>query len=207
MTVKIKPEDRDSVLFAFHEACTRPTAKQISEWVRRYPRFADDIRDYASAALELAMEDHEPKLEPDDSLLSRGYSYALNALYDADHPVVPSERDNTCEMTFHEIQVAAGTDVRRLARELDVSRGVLADLFNGCMLPPICKRLEEALLSKLSITRQQFNCAIKLAMGSPYLGHAKSDRPPKIIPRPCKQIIQEETSMTSERKNYWLEEG
>src|SRR4051794_9861937 len=44
------PQDRDAVLFAFHEACPRPTAEQIIDWTSRYPHFAEDIRDHAAVA-------------------------------------------------------------------------------------------------------------------------------------------------------------
>lgn len=50
MTDRINPNDRDSVLFAFHEECARPTAEQIIEWVSRFPEYADDIRVHASVA-------------------------------------------------------------------------------------------------------------------------------------------------------------
>lgn len=46
--------DRDEVLFAFHQACERPTAEQIIEWTQRYPPFADDIRDHAAVRLDAA---------------------------------------------------------------------------------------------------------------------------------------------------------
>jgi|HubBroStandDraft_4_1064222.scaffolds.fasta_scaffold158525_2 hypothetical protein len=206
MTAKIDPNDRDSVLYAFHEECARPTAKQIVEWVSRYPEFADDIRSHASVALELATHIDEEERQPDESLLMRGQSEALNALYDADHPVESRRAAAPCGLNFQNILQNAGTDVPHLARELDVGRSVLADLVNGWVLPPICKRLMEALMNRLAITQDQFESAHRTALGNPYLGYAKADRAPEVIPRPCKQVILE-SSMPSDRKSYWLEEG
>ncbi|MBJ7408328.1 MAG: hypothetical protein JHD07_35630, partial [Bradyrhizobium sp.] len=40
--------ERDDVLFAFHQTCDNPTAEQVSEWTRRYPQYADDIREHAA---------------------------------------------------------------------------------------------------------------------------------------------------------------
>jgi hypothetical protein len=45
-----RKEERDEVLFAFHQACERPTAEQIIAWTDRYPQFADDIRSHATAS-------------------------------------------------------------------------------------------------------------------------------------------------------------
>ena len=55
MTDPRKAEDRDSVLFAFHQECERPTAEQIIAWTKRFPEFADDIHDHATVAWDWAM--------------------------------------------------------------------------------------------------------------------------------------------------------
>ena len=44
MTDRSPTPDRDEVLFAFQEACPRPTAQQLIDWTGRYPQFAEDIR-------------------------------------------------------------------------------------------------------------------------------------------------------------------
>lgn len=206
MTARINPNERDSVLFAFHEECARPTAEQIIEWVSRFPEYADDIRAHASVALELDAHAGDQALEPDESLLALGHSVALNALFDADHPVESIRKDANCSLSFQEILHNAGTNVPLLAHELDVGRGILADLVNGWMSPPICKRLLEVLISRFSITKDQFDIALRMALNNPYLGHARADQPPEVTPRPCKEIILE-SSMSSERKSYWIKEG
>ena len=69
--------DRDEVLFAFHQACERPTAMQITEWTKRYPEFADDIRAHAAVRLDCIAGSDDVDLEPDETMLARGRSRAL----------------------------------------------------------------------------------------------------------------------------------
>src|ERR1700720_1062418 len=77
-------EERDDVLFAFHQACERPTAQQIIEWAERYPQFADDIRAHAAVSRDWAACKELPVAEADETMLDRAYSNALSALYDAE---------------------------------------------------------------------------------------------------------------------------
>lgn len=57
----------DDVLFAFHQACLRPTAEEIIDWTTRYPQFADDIRAHAGVARDWAARKTEPVCIPDVS--------------------------------------------------------------------------------------------------------------------------------------------
>ena len=84
MTTHKGAEDRDEVLFAFHQACERPTADQIIDWTDRYPQFAEDIRAHAAVSRDWAAQEGLPVAEADASMLARGYSNALNALYNAE---------------------------------------------------------------------------------------------------------------------------
>jgi len=77
-------EERDDVLFAFHQACERPTAEQIIEWASRYPQFAEDIRAHAAVSRDWDACEGLPAAEADEVMLARGYSNALNALYSAE---------------------------------------------------------------------------------------------------------------------------
>src|SRR5579863_5290476 len=129
MTSQNYTEDRDEVLFAFHQACDRPTAEQIIEWTRRYPQFADDIRAHAMVSRDWAARDGLPAEEPDESMLVRGFSRVLNAIYNAEHAAV-SNASFAPVQSFHQMVAARGTDVPTLSRELDITRSVLADLFN-----------------------------------------------------------------------------
>ena len=76
-------DDRDEVLFALHRACTDPTAEQIIEWVNRFPQFGDDIRAHAVILKDWAAREGLPMEEPDEVMLSRSRSRALDAVYNA----------------------------------------------------------------------------------------------------------------------------
>jgi hypothetical protein len=203
MNTPSNPEDtRDEVLFAFHQACDNPTAEQIIEWTRRYPQFADDIRAHAAIARDWAARKGFPVVQPDADMLARGHSRVLDALYNAE--VAAKAAGEPCE-SFQEMMARQGTDVPRLARQLDIARSVLADLVNGGVLAPIGKRLVNALTRALNITVQAFDGALQRALNAPRLGHAKADGAPAIIPRPYEEVIRS-SNMAPERMEYWLSE-
>jgi len=66
-------------------------------------------------------------------------------------------------------------------------------------------RLIDSLLRLFSATSEEFNFALDFALHAPRLGHAKSSHVPSVVARPCDEIIRE-SSMSDERKNYWLGE-
>lgn len=198
-------EERDDVLFAFHQACERPTADQIIEWSERYPQFAEDIRAHAVISRDWAACEELSTVEADETMLERGYSNALSKLYDAEIKASSSASSSTAARSFQEILAQRNKEVFQIAGELDIARGILADLFNGWMLAPVRKRLIDAVMSSLSISRAAFDAAFSLANQSPRLGHAKAHQGPSIVRRPCDEIIRE-SNMSEERKRYWLEE-
>ena len=114
MTARPQTPDRDEVLFAFHEACSRPTAQQIIDWTSRYPQFADDIRAHAAVARDWDTRRELAAEEPSETELARAYSRAINALYEADTKAATSA---TAPQTFQDILAARGTNARALAQE------------------------------------------------------------------------------------------
>jgi hypothetical protein len=204
MTDQIKTADRDEVLFAFHQECERPSAEQIVAWVNRFPQFAEDIRAHAAVAWDWATQAAELEVEVDEILSSRAYSHALNIIYNAETSSAPANDPTPCR-TFQQMQEAVGKETYQLARELDVGRSVLADLFNGWMRPPIRKHLVDGLMSLLNSSREEFSIALECALRQPRLGHAKADQTPIVAQRSCDEIIRD-SNMPQERKRYWLEE-
>lgn len=204
MTTQNRTEDRDQVLFAFHRACTNPTAEQIIEWVKRFPQFADDIRGHAAILKDWAAREGLPAEEPDKNMLSRARSRAMNALYNAQVAPV-SEPFGAPSCSFEQLMSARGTDIPRIARDLDITRGVLAALVGGRMQAPVGERLVTALIGALAITRDGFDNAFRLAFSVPRLGHAKSDGTPTVIARSYEEVIRT-SPMTDARKQYWLSE-
>lgn len=204
MMNRINGADRDEVLFAFHQAYERPTAEQIMEWTNRYPQFAEDIRAHAAVAWDWAAQPNSADQEVDEIVSARAFSQALNLMYKAEVSSAASEKEATCR-SFQQMVASVGKETYQLAREIDVGRGVLADLFNGWMRPPIRQRLLDALLEPLQTTREEFAGALNCALQQPYLGHAKADQAPVVTQRSCDEIIRD-SNMSQARKRYWLEE-
>jgi hypothetical protein len=204
MSQHYRKEERDDVLFAFHQACERPTAEQIIAWTDRYPQFADDIRSHAAVSRDWAASEGLPAIEADETMLARAYSNALNALYEAEINASSAAPARVAK-NFHELLKDRGKEVFELANELDIARSVPADLFNGWMLAPVRKRLIDAVMSSLKITRAMFDDALAFALQNPRFGHAKADNTPTVVARPCDEIILD-SNMSPERKRFWLEE-
>src|SRR4051812_33629969 len=105
--------DRDDVLFAFHETCDNPTAEQVNEWTHRYPQYAEDIRAHAALRAQWASDSDEQDAQPDESMLARGRSHALNLLHSACQESAAAQ--NVSEKTWAQALSAAGFDIARLA--------------------------------------------------------------------------------------------
>lgn len=203
MTGQNRKEERDEVLLAFHRECERPTAEQVLAWVERYPDYAEDIRAHAAVALDLASA-KGPLLEASQSLLDRTYSNALNALYNADQKAASAGQE-TVACSFHDLAAARGKEVFEIAKEIGIGRAVIADLFNGWMLPPVRRRVAEAVCQVLQITQDVFDSALSFARANPRLGYAKANKTPTVVPRSCDDIIRS-SNTPPERQRFFLEE-
>jgi len=204
MTDQNRIDDLDEVLFAFHRACANPSAAEIIAWTGRYPQFAEDIRAHAAILKDWAARRNLPADEPDEIMLARARSRALDALYNAE--VARRSDASASPRSFEQMMQTRGTDLPELARQLDVARSVLADLMSGGMHAPVGKRLVDALTHALAITEDAFQSALQAALRSPRLGHAKAEETPSIVPRSYAEIIAD-SSMLPERKRYWLGEA
>jgi hypothetical protein len=203
MTARPQAPDRDDVLFAFHEACPRPTAEQIIDWTSRYPQFAEDIRAHAAVARDWAAREELPAEEPGETALASAYSRALNALYKADVEAA------TAVQSFQDILAARSTSARALTQEVGgavgISRGVIADLIGGRMRGPVGRRFLDAVSRALEITHARFYAALERALAAPRLGFAKADAPPSVNARSYEEVIRS-TDMTDAQIRYWLDE-
>jgi hypothetical protein len=196
--------ERDEVLFAFHQTCDNPTAEQVNEWTRRYPQYADDIREHAAMRVQWASDSDEHDAQPDESLLARGRSQALNLLHNARQESAAAQ--NISEKTWPQAMSAAGFDIPRLARCINIDRMVLAELNAGRMRLPLSRRLSDALTDVLGMTAAWLERAVSdLLAGPRRLGHAKADEQPTINTRSCAEIIRA-SPMSDDDKRYWLGE-
>ncbi len=209
MTDRSQTPGRDDVLFAFHEACPRPTVEQIIDWTRRYPQFADDIRTHAAVARDWDARNELPVEEPSETMLARAYSRGLNALYKADAEQTVAGTDAGAQ-SFQEILAARGMDVPTLATEIGgavgIHRSVVADMVNGGMHGPVAPRFLDAAMCALSVTADRFYAALEKALAAPRLGYAKARTTPRVNPRSYEEIIHD-SEMTPEQIRYWLGGG
>jgi hypothetical protein len=204
MTDQTKATRRDEVLFAFHRECASPTVDQIVDWTQRYPEFADDIRAHAGIMRDWAANDEAEEEAVNELMMNRARSRALNAIYNA-QVAEQTDAQAAPETTFDQLLSNVGLDTRQLSRTIDVGRDVLSDLFRGRMCPPIGPRLVKALLDQLQATRAQFDRALAYSQAHPSMGHARASQQPTVIQCSYEESIRR-SSMSPERKSYWLEE-
>lgn len=204
MTDQTKAMRRDEVLFAFHRECATPTVDQIIDWTQRFPEFADDIRAHAGIMREWAADEEAEEEVVDELMMNRARSRALNAIYNA-QAAEQADAEAAPEATFDQLLSDVGLDTRKLSRAIDVGRDVLADLFRGRMSPPVGPRLVNALLDQLRATRAQFDRALAYSQANPSMGHAKASQQPTVVQCSYEESIRR-SSMSPERKSYWLEE-
>lgn len=207
MTNSIQKVERDEVLYAFHQSCSKPTARDIIEWVNKYPQFADDIRMHAAIARDLAAREEISSEEVDQVTLDRAFSRALNIAYEAGQR--SSTANDSVAQSFQQLMTACNKDVPTLAAEIGVTHGmkrsILADLVNGRMRPPIGKRFTAAVMKALSIPIESFDNAVRMALNAPRVGHANADIIQEVKPLSYAEII-EDSALTAEQKQYWLED-
>lgn len=200
---------RDEVLFAFDEAFERPTVDQIIEWVERYPQFAEEIRAHAAISWDLAAHADETREEPDEAALANAFSWVLSAMYETElqRPTPKARASNDATAGFYEILSAKGKDFVELVREIGgdmrIKRTVIADLFNGSMLPPIAPRISRRVETCLSLSSIAFRSALDYAIAHPRLGHANAATVPRVIQRSCEEVVRT-SGMTDEQIDYWL---
>ena len=195
--------ERDEVLFAFHVACDVPTPELVEEWVRRYPQYEDDFRRHAGILAARLVRAQVAEPEPDETMLARGRSRALNAVYNAE--IEAQLADVAPDVgTFTQLLEAAGTSIAALARKISIDRMVLAELAAGRMALPVGLRLSDALVAVLKETPLRLDAAFRQSLASPRLGHAKAEQAPTIHLRSYEEIILSSQHMGDEQKKYWL---
>lgn len=207
MTNSTQKVERDEVLYAFHQSCTRPTVEDIIEWANKYPQFADDIRMHAAIAWDWAAREATSSEEVDQVTLDRAFSRALNIVYEAGQR--SSTASDSVAQSFQQLMATCNKDVPALAAEIGVTHGmkrsILADLVNGRMRPPIGKRFTAAVMKALSIPIGSFDNAVRMALNAPRVGHANADIIQEVKPLSYAEIIKD-SALAPEQKQYWLED-
>src|SRR5690606_33505579 len=135
-----------------------------------------------------------------DVHLARSRSRLREAMYHAQAADEPSVQE---DVTFKQLLGAAGISGPELARQLDINRGVIADLLAGRMRNPRA-RFVDAVSAALSIVRTVFEKALANATSRPSYGMAKSKGQPQLSTREYDDIIRA-SGMSAEKIRYWLE--
>lgn len=204
MIKSLRDKERDQALYEFHVSCPQPTAEQIIEWTERYPKYAEDIRIHAAISRDWGASDSsiDPSDIPiSDTMMARAHSRVLNALFHSESQGATSETEPS--FGFHEMLATRDQRIPEIAKQLDIGRDVLADLFNGWMVAPVGRVLVDAIRGYFGMSVAAFELAYQYACNHPKLQHAKSVGPPIIPRRSYKEIIAG-SSMSPERKKHWM---
>ncbi|MEM4988015.1 hypothetical protein V8G57_11515 [Collimonas sp. H4R21] len=199
---------RDEVLLAFHETCEKPTAEEIISWTNQYPEYAEDIREHAAIALDIAASEKNAQDQIAERDLNISFSHALNGLSagDREQKALSSTNDSA---SFHEIIAAHGKTIASLANEIGgmigIGRDVVAALANGGMAPPVGPKFKKAVMTALSLSSEAFDHKLSIALANPRVGMAKSKVAPKLNQRSYEEIIRA-SDMDTSQTQYWLSE-
>ncbi len=216
-------EEKDEILYAFHLECENPTPKNIITWVKRYPQYADDIREHAELLLAQKSVSKLNILQPDEEMLVKGRSETMNAIYEFEQKVARNEHDDaesesnkqndlsddintTSVVDFDLLLKNAGTSIAELARDINIERNVVAKVAAGRVCLPVGDRFLSAIASLLGLTKDMIVSAIQLSLQNPRFGHAKSRDKPEFQAVAYKDIVTNSTKMTPEQIQYWLDE-
>lgn len=196
--------NRDAVLLAFHQACERPTVQDLIDWTTKYPEFADDIRAHAGILRDWDAQQGVPMQAPEELTVTQARSRALSALHNARK--VAAQPTAPVAETFGAMLDSMDTNIRAVARRLDIGVDVLADMIDGVMTAPVGPRLVAAWTSLFEVSQSSFDRALANAQAAPSLGHAKAAGDIAIARRSYEDIVRSSSFMTEERIRYWLGE-
>tara|TARA_R110002096_G_scaffold287906_2_gene481548 strand:+ start:383 stop:1084 length:702 start_codon:yes stop_codon:yes gene_type:complete len=222
MTNYATKEEKSEVLYAFHLACETPTSKDIIEWTKRYPQYADDILEHAELLLAQKSRSQSGPCQPDEEMLAKGRSEAMSAIYEAEQGAsesfVDAESDtNTSDgsgvtlgpssaINFDLLLKNACKPIPTLARDIDIDRAVVAEVAAGRVRLPIGDRFLAAVASILGLQPDNIVAAIRQSLDRPRLGPAKARDRPVIESIPYRDVILGSVNMTPEQIQYWLDE-
>lgn len=195
-------QEREEVLIAFHAECDIPTRADVERWAKRFPHFADDIRDHAAIRIAMLADAVEDPAELDDVMIARSRSRVQAAIYAAEQSAPVKD---AVDATFDQLLSGAGISQVELARRLPIKRAIVADLVAGRMLKPRA-RFVTAISKELGVSLEQFNVAYASAIGSPKLGgRAKAHGQPVANQRHYDDIVRS-SGMEPDEIAFWLEE-
>jgi len=189
-------EEHD-LLASFIAACPLPTPADTAAWQEKYPALAGEIAEWARTLVQVSLP---PVYEDDEEriLIERASARGIAGL-NFIHRQCSSSR------SLRDLLETAQIDVPQLAREIGISRSILAYIEAGEFLPPVGKRLIKALSRALKVSLSDIEDALANSFHHPDFGLTNASETPS-IQRPSYRSMVQASDMAPERKAYWLVE-
>jgi hypothetical protein len=200
MSERKDKDARRAVLTDFMTGCPAPSADDVRLWVKDHPDHADAISELAETLMELAIYRGPGPLErPTAAELERAHALSSSAMRELGVDLGEADK------SFKDLVERSGSNVPKLETETGVPRDVIGAMEAGWMSPPVNPRMLEAIASALKVPREIVAAAIAAAAAAPRVAPAKATERPTVTQRTYRQIV-ENSSMSDERKAYWLGE-
>lgn len=197
----------DDVFNMFVAENDRPTAENLQELVKRYPRYQRELVDFAVAWAEQLVLSPAPELGPETekTLIDRTMSHVLNVAYNRD---VQEQQQIENDDPVHSLTGEAkrvGMNVQELAEACGLDVALISKL-NDCQIKP--ETIPERLVILLGKLLRKSTVAIRVYLGkSPqamagkaFLAHGK----PRIIERQSFTDAVRMSSLSETKKACWL---
>ena len=194
---------RDEILFAFQLAHPRPTPADVTDWVGRHPDLRAAIMEHAAALIEADLSG-EIDVPVQEDELARGRSVTLDLMHRFEQ-VARTTPATPGGASLIDLLQAAGKALPALAREIGAGRPMLTDYVSGLMSPPVGPRLTAAMSDALGVTAAAVEAAFAITLTRPLAARAKADGTPVVLRRSYDDVVRGDSTMTDERKAFWLE--
>ena len=209
MDNKIEPT-LDDALSTFVEDNDRPTVANIQEWVTRYPRFRDDLVEFAACwAEQLVLPPAEEiGAEAEQVLVDRAMSHVLNVAYSRDVETQEQAASEGPVRSLMEDAQRAGLKPLQLARVCGLDLGLLSKL-NKRQIEPrtipdeLIRILAEHLHKTTATLRTYFAGPPLAAAGKAFLSRSK---PTSTGQQGFADAVRA-SSLSDEEKARWLNDG
>ena len=209
MENKIEPT-LDDALNTFVQGNDRPTARNVQEWVDRYPQFRKDLVEFAAVWAEQLVlpKAEEIGVEAEKVLVDRAMSHVLNVAYSRDVEMLEQTTSDDPVRSLTEDAQRAGTKPAQLAKACGLDLGLLSKL-NSRQIQPwtipaeLIGMLVEQLNKSVAALMIFFAGSPRAAAGKAYLSRGK---PTGTAQQSFAEAVRQ-SSLSDEEKARWLNDG
>jgi hypothetical protein len=197
MSEQTNRERLDAVLEAYIEAVPEPSHRTLTEWIQRYPEFADELTVLTVGRLVAPFE-VEPEEGVDEAALQRDLQVMRGALQ--------RRRQPQALTSLSEAGKAVGlASIKAIAQRANLSAALVRKLdlrlMHVASLPAeLFTQLAQALQVGVDALRQYLQ-------GQPLMpeGNFKSEQHPAVPePEDFFDAVRKDPSLTEEQRQYWL---